>query len=318
MPRLCVALCTYNGQRFLGEQLASISAQSRLPDRLLVVDDRSEDATAELVREFARSAGFPVDMRINETNLGYVRNFERALRLADGEVIVLSDQDDVWHPGRLRLVEEAFASYPTAGLVFSDAELVDEQGSPLGERLWEVVGFNPAKQRMAEEGRLFEVLVKGSVVTGATLALRSRFLPRLLPFVDGVTHDAWLALLLAALAPAVIIREPLVRYRQHDGNQIGARRISPLQRLRRARGGRVDGLEMRRLQHSEALARLENAGVPSDRLELLRESIAHLGVRVGLPASRSERLPRIIEEVSSRRYARLSDGLPSALRDLLA
>src|SRR3954470_17842517 len=93
-----VAMCTYNGARFLGEQLASVAAQTRPPDELVVCDDRSTDETASLVRDFAAAAPFRVRLHVNERNLGSTRNFERAVSLCEGDLIALSDQDDEWLP----------------------------------------------------------------------------------------------------------------------------------------------------------------------------------------------------------------------------
>src|SRR5713101_1538304 len=98
---LSVAMCTYYGARFLQEQLESIAAQTRLPDELVVCDDRSADGSVEIVRNFAKSAPFPVQLEINETNLGAIKNFEKAIGLCEGETIALADQDDIWKPQKL-------------------------------------------------------------------------------------------------------------------------------------------------------------------------------------------------------------------------
>ncbi|MBC7931137.1 MAG: glycosyltransferase, partial [Rubrivivax sp.] len=96
--RLSIAMCTYDGGRYLAEQLASIAAQTRAPDELVVCDDRSRDETTSIVRRFAETAPFPVRLYVNEQNLGSTRNFEKAIGLCEGELIALSDQDDVWLP----------------------------------------------------------------------------------------------------------------------------------------------------------------------------------------------------------------------------
>src|SRR5271168_2200141 len=93
--KISVALCTYNGERFLSRQLASMLQQSRLPDELVVCDDRSTDNTIEILQDFSASAGFPVKITRNEHNLGFVANFERAIQLCQGDLIALSDQDDI-------------------------------------------------------------------------------------------------------------------------------------------------------------------------------------------------------------------------------
>jgi glycosyltransferase involved in cell wall biosynthesis len=94
---LSIALCTYNGAAYLKEQLESIAAQTRTPYELVISDDQSTDDTLRLIQEFAATAGFPVRLSVNESNLGIAKNFEKAISLCRGDVIVLSDQDDVWH-----------------------------------------------------------------------------------------------------------------------------------------------------------------------------------------------------------------------------
>src|SRR5947208_14214106 len=107
MPKrsISVAMCTYNGERFLKEQLESLAAQTRQPDELVVCDDRSTDSTPHIVEAFARAAPFPVRLEVNDRCLGSTKNFEHAILRCTGALIALSDQDDVWHPEKLALQE---------------------------------------------------------------------------------------------------------------------------------------------------------------------------------------------------------------------
>ena len=97
MSGLClsVSMCTYNGARFLREQLESIASQIRLPDELVVCDDGSTDATLAILTEYAKAVRFPVRIQCNTSRLGPAKNFEQAISLCKGEIIVLSDQDDI-------------------------------------------------------------------------------------------------------------------------------------------------------------------------------------------------------------------------------
>ena len=98
-----IALATYNGERYLQEQLNSFLHQTRLPDEIIACDDCSTDRTMDILESFAISALFAVYIYRNAINLGYTKNFERAISLCSGDVIFLSDQDDVWFPKRSRL-----------------------------------------------------------------------------------------------------------------------------------------------------------------------------------------------------------------------
>ena len=140
--RISVALCTFNGERFLPRQLASIQQQTRLPDELVICDDRSTDTTLAIVRDFASAVSFPVKVMQNERNLGSTKNFENAMRLCSGDLIALSDQDDVWYPQRLARSEQELQSHPAAGLVFSDGEIIDDEDRSTGARMWPSTQFS--------------------------------------------------------------------------------------------------------------------------------------------------------------------------------
>jgi glycosyltransferase involved in cell wall biosynthesis len=144
---ISVAMCTYNGSRFLPEQLASIARQTRQPDEMVVSDDGSTDATAEIVENFARSAPFPVRFIRNPRNLGSTKNFEQAIGLCSCDLIALSDQDDIWMPDKLARQAEMFELDPSLGGVFTDAELIDETGTLLCQRLWFSIYFSPSEQQ---------------------------------------------------------------------------------------------------------------------------------------------------------------------------
>src|SRR5689334_21573774 len=217
-------MCTYNGAQFLPAQWESILAQSRRPDEIVVCDDGSSDQTRGLLAKFATESPVPVSLYFNQTNLGSVKNFEQAIRLCTGSIIALSDRDDVWRNDKLQTIEAAFNKSPEVGLIFSDAEIVDENLEPLGRRMWTEVCFEPYKQKLIARGRALEVLITGWTVTGATMAFRSDFVNLSLPIPDGIAmiHDGWIALTIASVAEVVAIDEPLIKYRQHEKQQVGA------------------------------------------------------------------------------------------------
>jgi glycosyltransferase involved in cell wall biosynthesis len=242
--RLSIAMCTYNGAAYLSEQLASLAAQTRLPDELVVCDDGSNDGrTCEIVRDFARKAPFRVRLYVNPENLGSRKNFEKAIRHCRRDIILLCDQDDIWDQNKLARVAEAFLSTPEAGLVFTDAQVVDERLQTIAASLWESGNFAGECRGLIKPEQTFPALLRGNFVTGATLAFRSRFKRLVLPIPDEtiLQHDAWIALIVSAVAGVVALNEPLIRYRQHPGQQIGIsikgseyeQRDSPLRRRTR-------------------------------------------------------------------------------------
>jgi hypothetical protein len=322
-------MCTYNGERFVGEQLESIAAQTLAPAELVVCDDRSTDRTAEVVLEFAARAPFPVRLHVNERNLGSTKNFERAISLCEGDLIALSDQDDVWAGRKLEKLAAAFASDARVGLVFSDAELVDEELRPLGARLWEKVGFDEKRRRRVRAGRALDVLLPGGSVTGATAAFRAWLRPLALEIPDDlrVIHDGWIAMVAAAVSRVVFVEEPLVRYRQHSGQQIGAPEefcdTGGAQSL-----GDIPGALARENPYDELAKialrlreRLEERGAGFDcgaALRRIEDRVEHLRARASMPQGRLRRAGVVARELFARRYHLYSNGFYSAAKDLLA
>jgi hypothetical protein len=285
---------------------------------MVVVDDASVDETVSIVERFAREAWFPVQVEVNTQNLGYAKNFERAIRLAEGDLIALSDQDDVWAREKLRVLEAAFQDSPGAGFVFSDAEVVDAELRPIGYRLWDAMRFPTEKHRQVQNGRAFELLLKRNVVTGATMAFRGIWKDLVLPIDSCAVHDAWIALLISAVAEQVgLVPDPLIEYRQHAASQIGIRRGTRwAQVLTATRMGMTVPGELARVR--SVLRRLqEHGGVTAERMELLQRTVDHLAVRSSLPNRRLLRIPPICREILSGGYGQCANGLPSAVRDMI-
>ena len=309
-----VALCTFQGERFLAEQLESIAAQTLPPAELVLCDDGSTDATLDIAVRFAATAPFPVRIFRNPANLGVAGNFSRAISLSHGSVLALADQDDVWMPTKLERLAAALDEQPGAGAAFSDAQLVDGCLRPLGRTMFDATRFTPPRRRRFRAGRALDVLLARNVVCGATLAFRSSLRDLLLPIPTTGLHDMWLSTLLAAVTELAVVDEPLVRYRQHAGNQVGANAVGLRSKLTRRRTQGVFGDE---LAHYRAMAaRLEaqpQGAVEPHAIEALRRKVRHLEFRYGLPPHRA--LP-VLHELTLGRYHRYSRGLESAGYDL--
>ena len=329
MGSFSIALCTYNGARYLAAQLASLSAQTRLPVELVVCDDRSVDETREIVEQFSASAPFNVRLHVNERRLGSTKNFELAISLCEGEFVVLCDQDDVWLPEKLERLAAEFARSPEVGLVFSDAELIDEDSRSTDGRLWDRLGLQREEMERLARGRGRIDLLAGSTVTGATMAFRTRFRHLALPVPDSLPliHDAWIALAVSAVARISPVAEPLVMYRRHAGQQtslLARRRGSePLKSFGAARAALWRSNSYAgTLAVAECLRQrlLENRD-EFDSREALAELggyITHLLARSGLPKSRLRRARCVLTELLARRYHLYSKGTRSAVKDLLA
>jgi len=325
--KFSVAMCTYEGERFLPEQLASIAAQERPPNELVVCDDRSTDATRRIVESFAASAPFPVRLHVNERNLGSTENFGRAIGLCAGDVIALSDQDDVWRPDKLALMERCFSEDPSVGMVFSDAEVVDEQLRSLGRRLWSSSGFDE-KKALIGRGRALDVMLPAYYVTGATMAFRSEFRDLVLPIPTDLPmiHDGWIALVIAAAARVAYIEEPLVMYRRHEGQQLGPPAGTGAGRGKQKNTPRhvLDAVR-RPNSYADFIASLEavrerlsrRGGADARLVSQVEDRLTHLKARSDLPAQAARRLLTVLRELALMRYHRYSRGIRSAAKDLL-
>ena len=313
--RISVALCTYNGATYLPEQLASIAAQVRIPDEVVLCDDGSTDETIAVAERFAMTSVFPVQIHRNERNLGTAKNFEKAIALCGGDVIVTADQDDVWYPEKLGRVEAVLDGSPETGLVFSNADLVDGQGVPIGCRLWEAIRFR--RPRRLTHGDPFACLLRRPVVTGAAMAFRARYRDLVLPIPASWVHDEWIALLVAAVARVIPIEEPLMQYRRHTANQIGVAGITVTERARSTLARPRDYFR-ERADIFEALRDRLLEAVP-ERPDLARRvagKIAHYQVRAAMPPTRFGRVPAVLREFLSLRYNRYSGSSLASLRDL--
>jgi Glycosyltransferases involved in cell wall biogenesis len=322
-------MCTYNGADFLPAQLESILAQSRKPDQIVVCDDGSTDETRALLQKFEKASPDVILLRFNKKNLGSIKNFEQAIGLCNGDVIALSDQDDVWRPDKLQLIEDRFKKQST-GLVFSDAELVEENLTPLNRRMWNEVGFDEHKKKLLRSGRALEVLVTGWTVTGATMAFRAGFKNICLPVPEGIAmiHDGWIALAIAAVADVVALDEPLIQYRQHARQQIGAperveqgpepRGLQKLETAFKRRNSSADLYQiLERLE--ERLVAFTGFYDTQKALTFVGNYSFHLNVRANLSQRRRlNRVPSILRELLSLRYHEYANGFKSAAKDLVS
>ena len=324
--KISVAMCTYNGAEYLPAQMESILAQSRPPDEIVICDDCSTDKTKTLLDQFKSASSVQINTKINKQNLGSVKNFEQAISMCSGDVVALSDQDDVWRNDKLQRIDDAFRDNPTAGLVFSDAEIVDENLNPLHRRMWSEVGFDDHKRKLVRTGRALEVLITGWTVTGATMAFRAKFSKLSLPIPNEIAmiHDGWIALTIAAVAQVVMIDEPLIKYRQHERQQIGAptrthhqRATHSIEAALRRRNSSAD-LHKILTTLSERLSANAHLYDTRSALSFVSDYSFHLNVRANLPQRRLNRVPSILRELLSLRYHEYANGFKSAAKDLVS
>ncbi|RNI28029.1 glycosyltransferase family 2 protein [Rufibacter immobilis] len=224
LPLISVVMATYNGARFLTEQLESIYGQTYRNIEIIVCDDQSSDGTPDILERFSRSHGLVYS--INPTKLGVVQNFAKALTLAKGDYVALADQDDVWLPQKLSLslkklrTLEQDSSTNTPALVFSDLTVVDQELKHLHPSYWKYMKLNP------DNVKLNRVLVE-NVVTGCTVLMNRATVQLAIPIApEAMMHDAWLLMTASCFGKVDYLSTPTVLYRQHAANVVGARSMN--------------------------------------------------------------------------------------------
>lgn len=317
--KLSIAMATYNGAAFLPQQLRSFIDQSRRPDELVVTDDGSTDATIEILEAFRASAPFNVVLHRNPSTLRVARNFERAISLCTGDLIFLSDQDDVWYPAKLARVAAEFEAHPSAWVVINDQIITD------------------AELRHSGRTKLTNIesmgLGRSGFFTGCCTTIRREWTDYAFPLPEGLTHDRWINMLAEHLAVRRVITEPLQFYRRHGdnvstwaaSNPRGVNMVSTVltHGLRDARDGWQAMIADNRvfIEHLQTRAdrAIEIAGeqAHSQALADLRRSITSIELRIqmaSLPFWR--RAPAALRLLHQGHYRQFS-GWKSAAKDIV-
>ena len=310
-----VAMCTYNGSQYLGDQLKGIGEQTKAPCEAIICDDGSTDATPDIVREFAKGAPFPVRFIRNEVRLGSTKNFEKAIGLCNGEAIALCDQDDLWERDKLCRMAQMLGRESDVGGVFSDASLIDEKSNSLADSLWERREFTHKMQATLNGTCPALVLLERNMVTGATLLFRSHFVKQVTPIPAEWVHDAWIAFLIAAQSRLRAVPERLMSYRLHPMQQIGMKAVRWQDALDVERDTAIAAHDLLLNRWCLMTAKLATLPVDPTITRLVQNKVKFLQTRSGL---RQQGLGgRFVgATVALPGYFRFSRGLLSYCRDI--
>ena len=322
--KISVAMCTYNGEKYLREQLDSIASQTRLPVELVICDDRSTDSTTDIIHNFADSAPFSVRFNLNPVNLGgtakgITKNFEQASRLCTGDLIAFCDQDDVWLPQKLARMAQTMEEKPQLGGVFVDAQLVNDQGVPKGILLSETTGMTRNEHKRLERGEVLPVLLSMTKVYGCTLMVDAKLLVKLLPVPPSWWFDAWVPCMVAIHSGLAFIPEQLFYYRIHATQSgVGASLSTVSDRIKQWKHPAKDYWRDSEPQLADLYSRLEAEDIPSMKpyLEYIRGRMDLLRFRAELPSNPLSRAIKVIPEASN--YRRYFNGWKSMIKDLTA
>lgn len=223
MAKICIVLATYNGEKYLSQMLSSLVAQKRKADLIIAVDDGSKDSSVEILKQFQDQ--LPLKIHVSPQNQGHRAAFEKSLefarqQLTPEDLIALADQDDVWLPQKLELLEKEIEK-PSQGklpdLVFGDAQVIDSEGN-ITYTSWR--GFAHIDTACSMKRQIAGI----NNVTGCLCLFRANLLQDILPIPAGVTvHDRWIAMLAERRGGIVPIDNPVIQYRIHENNAVGGK-----------------------------------------------------------------------------------------------
>jgi glycosyltransferase involved in cell wall biosynthesis len=319
-PRISIALASYNGARYLQEQLDSLSAQRRLPDELIVFDDASRDDTVGILETFRATAPFEVKVHRNASNLGYSANFELAISRCAGDIIFMSDQDDVWFPEKIETVTRLFEQEPQIMVVSHNHIITNHDLTHDGVT---------KLQNIRSLG-----LPSSWLKTGCCTAFRRQWLEVVLPIPHAtVTYDLWICQMADLLGVRRILPQSLLYYRRHGANAsmwmaCTPKRVTPLIILREyglrdtrepwARQADAYRTCIERLQDCAGLvSSLSSDAVAARAVQRLRQKIEAIAARTRLVSRpRWSRAPYVLRFFRTGGYDDFS-GWKSAAKDLI-
>jgi glycosyltransferase involved in cell wall biosynthesis len=248
-PLVSICLATYNGEKYLKEQLDSIVAQTYTNIELIVQDDYSTDTTLEILQAYKEKLN--ITIYSNKKNLGYLKNFESLLHKTNGDYIALCDQDDIWEHDKIKLLVEHIAD---ATLIYSNSLLIDAEGNSLNKTL-----STKLKNNFISSTNPLDFLYDNCVSAHAML-FKKELLQTLFPFPQHIYFDAWIAINAANTNSIIYFDKELVFYRQHDTNTLGnvnKSKTSNLSKIAKKVQKKEDGINYI-LQKIQDLQKLQN------------------------------------------------------------
>lgn len=316
-------MATFNGLPFIENQISSLIAQSKLPDELIVYDDASLDGTPEVIKAMSDATPFPITLITGEKNKGVNGAFEAALSISSGDVVFFCDQDDLWHPEKIKKFMEIFDTDLEVGLIFCDAVQIDERNVALQKSLWDTAKFSTSRRNSFSRSP-FESMLKGSnFIYGMASAFRRDCLSTFLPIEAsscGMTHDTWFSLhTLATGWRGIALNEKLVSYRRHENqttkieSKVSVFRQQRLIDRQQRMAATIEALQNVRA-NVEKSTFVGYQGSHSRYIQAIGRKIDHLVLRESLRAKPTSSLT--LKAVFSSGYWLYARGPVSVLRDI--
>jgi len=204
-----VAMATYNGEKYIAEQLDSILKQSHRNIEIIITDDCSRDNTISIIKDFQKKYS-EIRLFKKEINSGVTKSFENSISQCTGDYIALSDQDDIWEEDKIEIL---LNSIGTEDAVYANSLLVDKDGKSLSHEFKDLMNL-----QSYYSGAPF---LLANCVPGHSILMKAGFAKTLFPFPDNIMFDRWISFCAAANNGIKYVDKPLVKYRQHESNTIG-------------------------------------------------------------------------------------------------
>lgn len=303
-----VVICTYNGEKYIKEQIKSILDQTHKVDEILLFDDSSNDNTVKIAEQLLSESGIKYSININTENKGVARNFIDGMKCASGDYIFPCDQDDVWKKTKVEMFHKHIMKTGKM-LYFSDGLVTDEYLNPVGS-LWKSVKFNYKKENIS-----FTILKK-DIVTGAAMVVSRELVQKIEDIPENTLHDRWCSLIAAMNDSIEFIKAYTFYYRQHSNNVVGARKLSFKEWLREKGLFNSDKKIEKNYHFADVFGRLKKYCNKKNYMRVLRlADFWHECDRLTYIKKKSGIL-FIIKNVLNGNYFRYRSGLISAFRDM--
>lgn len=213
-PLVSVVIATYNGERFLRAQLDSLFNQTYSNLEVIAIDDCSSDSSVQILNAYA-SRHSNMKVFVNDKNLRHVKTFEKGISHTTGDYISLCDQDDVWDATKIEETMNAFSERVL--LTYCDSLFVDENGRSLERKISDIKNLTDYTDALP--------FLIGNTVAGHACIFKRELIKKLFPFPSNIIHDWWLAYVASLHGSIRFVNKPLVKYRQHSNNVIGAIKV---------------------------------------------------------------------------------------------
>lgn len=226
--KVSVVMCTYNGARYVKEQINSIINQTRRVDEIIISDDNSKDETLDIVKPLVDASGIKYRIITNIPGKGVARNFLDAMKQSTGDYIFTADQDDIWKENKVEVFLEKINQTKKL-LYFSDGDLVDANAELLGVSLWSTLNIN--YKILSAEG-IEKTILNRCVVTGSAMAVSRQLVEMIDCIPDSWLHDGWFAIVATCNHSIEPINLCTYYYRQHGNNVVGAQELTLRRRIK--------------------------------------------------------------------------------------